>query len=73
MKAVLINNNGFRKYIELQKKTDLVSLFNNDHVNVRPLSKELLENMAVPITTYEFVREYFDEFDNIVLIYREIP
>ena len=73
MKAVIIKNDGFRKYIDIQKRVPMLSTVGMSSVNIYPLDQETLKDIEVPITTYQFNREYEDDFNNLVLVYLETP
>jgi len=73
MKAVIINEDGFRRYVQVQRKSPAFFTFAN-HFDLKAAheewTKELREH-PLPITQYDLDREYLDEFDETVLIYKE--
>ena len=73
MKAVMIKKDGFRKYIEVQKKVPYYSTINMPTINFLPYEEYIkrYNELEVPVTMYMFDRQYRDGYDNIVLIYKE--
>lgn len=73
MKAVIIQSDGFRKYIDVDKKSQVLYGLHPIAVEIFALEKRPITDLIdVHKVAYEFIREYEDEFDNKILIYREM-
>lgn len=73
MKAVIIKRDGFRKYITVEKKVYEFCTIDSAEICLYPYGSKAWEkhmSKEIPIRRYVFEREYNDEFDNRVLIYK---
>lgn len=74
MRAILIKRDGFRKVIDVRQRVPVISIAGGMHdASVMSLEDVRIEDLKLDIIEYRFVREYDDEFENHVLIYKETP
>lgn len=71
MKAILLRQDGFRKYIEVFKKYPYIRSPIIERASMTPvIYRDPVE--FVPILEYQFLRSFVNEFDEEILIYKEI-
>jgi len=72
MRAILINRDGFRKCIEVARVTPLISIPKGfDTVSMCEYDPATVD-ISSYISEFRFIREYEDEFENHILIYKEL-
>ena len=73
MRAILIRRDGFRKCVEVREKTPVVSVPDGmDTVSIYEMGDPRVKDINIDIIEFIYDREYRDEFDNNVLIYKEM-
>ena len=73
MRAILIRRDGFRKCVEVRDKTPVVSVPDGmDTVSIYEFGDPRAKEINLSIREFRYEREYRDEFDNNILIYKEI-
>lgn len=73
MRAILIRRDGFRKCVEVREKTPVVSVPDSiDTVSIYEMGDLRAKEINLSIREFRYEREYRDELDNNVLIYREM-
>lgn len=74
MRAILINRSGFRKCIEVRERTPVISVPEGlNTVSIYEFGSPEARDINLDIREFRFVREFDDEFDNHILIYKEMP
>lgn len=73
MRAILIRRDGFRKCVEVRDKTPVVSVPDGmDTVSIYEFGDPRAKEINFSIREFRYEREYRDEFDNNILIYKEM-
>lgn len=71
MKAIIFTRDGFRKDVVVSKEAPYLRLLKNNRTSLVELDKrDWFEE--VPIIQYELIRSFLNEYDEKVLIYREM-
>ena len=73
MRAILIRRDGFRKCVEVRDKMPVVSVPDGmDTVSIYEFGDLRAKEINFSIREFRYEREYRDEFDNNILIYKEM-
>lgn len=73
VRAILIRRDGFRKCVDVREKTPVISVPDGlDTVSIYEFGDPRAKEINLSIREFRYEREYRDEFDNNVLIYKEM-